>query len=226
MNFMGMGMQELVVIAIAGIVIFGPDRLPELASQAAKLMKDLRRMTADMTGEFEKQTGVNPLELRQQVEKEVAGFKAQIDDASGSIQKEVNKATGSITTTASKAAKSVNTAAAGSKTGAKSTSTTKPSSTTTSSTTASKAPAKETVVAPPVATKKNPFADMAHFENPAPVANGSAVNGDEHGGDLEADTPMQQLTAVESAAHSPAISDAVARARQRRGAAGYNAPVQ
>ena len=35
MGFMGMGMQEIVIIAIVALIIFGPERLPEMAGHPA-----------------------------------------------------------------------------------------------------------------------------------------------------------------------------------------------
>ena len=40
----GIGLPELAVIAFFGIVLFGPDKLPQLASQAAKAVRTAKNM--------------------------------------------------------------------------------------------------------------------------------------------------------------------------------------
>lgn len=53
MNFLGMGAMEIIVIMVIALIIFGPDRLPEMGAQAGKALRDLRNATREMTGEFE-----------------------------------------------------------------------------------------------------------------------------------------------------------------------------
>jgi Tat protein translocase TatB subunit len=64
MNLLGLGPGELLLIAMLGLIVFGPGRLPEIAAQAGKMVRDLRRSTSDMTREF--QEAMAPLnELRE-----------------------------------------------------------------------------------------------------------------------------------------------------------------
>lgn len=53
MNFLGMGAMEIIVIMVVALIIFGPDKLPEMGAQAGKALRDLRNMTREMTGDFE-----------------------------------------------------------------------------------------------------------------------------------------------------------------------------
>ncbi|MGI8623286.1 MAG: Sec-independent protein translocase subunit TatA/TatB [Solirubrobacteraceae bacterium] len=48
----GIGPQEIMMIVIAALVIFGPQRLPEIAAQAGKALRDFRRMKDELTGEL------------------------------------------------------------------------------------------------------------------------------------------------------------------------------
>jgi sec-independent protein translocase protein TatB len=41
----GVGLPELAVIAVVGILVFGPDRLPEFARQAGRFFRQVRRFT-------------------------------------------------------------------------------------------------------------------------------------------------------------------------------------
>ena len=40
----GVGLTEMAVIAFVAILVFGPERLPDLARQAAQIVKQVRRM--------------------------------------------------------------------------------------------------------------------------------------------------------------------------------------
>ena len=50
----GIGYQEMFIVLVVALVIFGPKRLPELAGQVGRWVRDFRRMSSDLTGEFEK----------------------------------------------------------------------------------------------------------------------------------------------------------------------------
>jgi len=41
----GVGLPELAVILVVGILVFGPDRLPEFARQAGRVLRQVRRFT-------------------------------------------------------------------------------------------------------------------------------------------------------------------------------------
>ncbi len=43
----GLGLGEIAIILVVALVVFGPDRLPEMAKQAAAFVRDLRRMVAN-----------------------------------------------------------------------------------------------------------------------------------------------------------------------------------
>ena len=52
MNFLGMGPMELMVILVLALIIFGPGKLPEIAGQVGKVVRDFRRTTAELSSEF------------------------------------------------------------------------------------------------------------------------------------------------------------------------------
>jgi Tat protein translocase TatB subunit len=43
----GIGAGEMIVLLIVALLVFGPDRLPEMAKQLASWVRDLRRMVAN-----------------------------------------------------------------------------------------------------------------------------------------------------------------------------------
>jgi len=48
-----LSIPHLIVIFVIALVIFGPEKLPELARNAGKLMAEFRRATSDIRGTFE-----------------------------------------------------------------------------------------------------------------------------------------------------------------------------
>jgi sec-independent protein translocase protein TatA len=61
MNFLGLGPGELALIAILGLIVFGPGKLPEIASQIGRTVRDFRRSTADITAEFQRSFSLDEL---------------------------------------------------------------------------------------------------------------------------------------------------------------------
>lgn len=57
MNLFGMGTPEILVIMVVALIIFGPGKLPEIGAQVGKAVRDFRRMTKEMTAEFEDSIG-------------------------------------------------------------------------------------------------------------------------------------------------------------------------
>src|SRR5262245_29615896 len=52
MNLLGMGPGELILIAALGLIVFGPGKLPEIAAQLGKMVRDFRQSTTDISAEF------------------------------------------------------------------------------------------------------------------------------------------------------------------------------
>jgi len=53
------GVGEIVVIAVVGLLVFGPERLPEMAKQGAGWLRDLRKMVASARSEMSGSLGVD-----------------------------------------------------------------------------------------------------------------------------------------------------------------------
>jgi sec-independent protein translocase protein TatB len=69
MNFLGMGPMELMLILVLALIVFGPGKLPEIAGQVGKAVRDLRRATTDLSSEFNRTLS---LELEEKKEAEQA----------------------------------------------------------------------------------------------------------------------------------------------------------
>lgn len=208
MSFFGMGAWEITIILIAALVIFGPDRLPEMAGKIGKQIRDLRQMSADLTGEFERTAGVQ--ELKKSVQGELTGMKSQVNSVTNSVKRDLDKA-GSKVSSSTKSSTS-KTASTSSKV-----STTKTASTTTATTSTTKTAA--AAPAPPKASKKDPLADVSFMEE---IASGPATTAKPAAANLPPSTVAAPKSNGAASSDGVAQVDALARARQRRMAAGYN----
>lgn len=241
MNFMGIGPQEMMIIAVIALLVFGPGKLPEVMGQAGKMVRDFRRMSAELSGEFEK-TIAEARDATGGLAAELGGMSKEVNAITNSVKKDLGvkntrsttgtKTTGSKTSTASKSA-------TGSKTSttSKSTSTTKSSTSSTSkagsnsgATTAAKSTTTSTASrkpATPVASREDPIADVFLYE-PKPVERTKRSRKAVPSIIADPTPRVSEIVAAEvdevlvttGQAAAPA-DDAIARARQRRRNAGY-----
>jgi TatA/E family protein of Tat protein translocase len=236
MNFMGIGPQEMMIIAVIALLVFGPGKLPEVMGQAGKLVRDFRRMSSELSGEFEK-TIAEAKDMTSGLTAELGGMTKEVNSVTNSVKKDLglkgsaasNKAKSSSKTgTASKPGASSKTGSSTTtKVGGKSSTTTSTSSTTAAKSTAAKKPAT------PVASREDPSADVSLFEpavverpqrarkavpsiisDPTPRASSVA----DHGSPIVPDDEL-----LEAVSGTPS-NDALSRARERRRNAGYARP--
>ena len=52
MNFIGIGPQELIVILVIALIFVGPQRLPKLAADLARMIREIRQYTGGIAAEF------------------------------------------------------------------------------------------------------------------------------------------------------------------------------
>jgi sec-independent protein translocase protein TatB len=53
----GVGLPELMVIAFVAVLVFGPDKLPDFARQAGRMMRQLRQFAHDARDELREELG-------------------------------------------------------------------------------------------------------------------------------------------------------------------------
>ncbi|MFN8791815.1 MAG: twin-arginine translocase TatA/TatE family subunit [Bdellovibrionales bacterium] len=51
----GLGFSEIMVIAVLGLILLGPEQLPDLARTLGRFINDLKRSTEGLSEEFRKQ---------------------------------------------------------------------------------------------------------------------------------------------------------------------------
>jgi sec-independent protein translocase protein TatB len=214
MSFFGMGAWEITIILIAALVIFGPDRLPEMAGKVGKQIRDLRQMSSDLTSEFERNADIQ--ELKKTVQGELTGVKSQVN----SVKKDLDKAGSKVSSTVSSAKPSTTKSGTStSKVTAAKPATSSTAKTTTAKTTAAAKPE------PPKASKKDPLADVSFLEEIASAPKAPAV-AKPATTTVTAASPVAKSNGSTNGAATAtdplAQADALSRARQRRQAAGYN----
>ena len=236
----GIGYQEMFVLLVVALVIFGPGKLPELAGQLGRAVRDFRRMTADLTGEFER-TIAEVDDVKQSVRKEVKSMRAEVEGVSKSVKEDLEDlADAKGVSGGSTAKKPATVKGGGGRTG------TKPA---TSKVAESPNPAAEPM---PVATKADPLGDVSLLDDePLVQPIGGPVPATADAGTSGAGTDGKPATVTNG--HGPigkaspslasgipngdgrpsedrdlagvtpsAADDALARARRRRAAARYN----
>ncbi len=60
----GLSFTEIVIIAILALILLGPDKLPDAARSAGKLMRELRRATDDIKDQLETEIYADELKRR------------------------------------------------------------------------------------------------------------------------------------------------------------------
>jgi Tat protein translocase TatB subunit len=206
----GIGYQEMFIVLVVALVIFGPSRLPELAGQVGRWVRDFRRMSADLTGEFEK-TFAEVDEVKKSFTREMQSIQSEVEgvgkSARGDLKKSATKsvAAGKKSATAAVKSGTASGATASSSTLSKTASGAKDVSANGRGAKTGRA-SKLTGISMgpiPVATKADPLADVSFFDLDVAVARGK--NGS---------------SALVGAA-VPGADDAVSRVRRRRITAGY-----
>jgi sec-independent protein translocase protein TatA len=88
MNFFGIGIPELMLILVIALIVFGPQRLPEIGRSIGKAVRDFRQMSAGFTSEWE-ELSKEFEETATEVQREAMEVKAQFETLEGDIEKTV-----------------------------------------------------------------------------------------------------------------------------------------
>ncbi len=55
MDFLGMGMGEILLILVVALIIWGPGKIPEIAKTLGKTVRTLRKVSFDLTTQISKE---------------------------------------------------------------------------------------------------------------------------------------------------------------------------
>jgi sec-independent protein translocase protein TatB len=88
----GVGLPELAVIIVVGILVFGPDRLPEFARQAGRFVRQVRHFTQAARDDLRAELGpefadleLSDLDPRQIVRKHILEAMDDDDDDAATV---------------------------------------------------------------------------------------------------------------------------------------------
>ena len=62
--FSNIGWGEIAVLLVIGMLVFGPERLPKVAADAGRMVRNLRRMARDASADLRDDMGIDMRELR------------------------------------------------------------------------------------------------------------------------------------------------------------------
>ena len=85
---LGIGLPEFFVIAVVGMLVFGPDRLPEFARQAGRMVRQLRTLSRQARDDIRAELGpdyadfeLSDLDPRRAIRKHIIEAWDEDDDA-------------------------------------------------------------------------------------------------------------------------------------------------
>ena len=92
MDFLGIGLPEIILVLIIAVVVVGPKRLPEVAVQLARLIRQLRGYATDVTSQMRSELDELTREY-EQVRKDLQEFRDSATKEVRSVVSEVDRAT-------------------------------------------------------------------------------------------------------------------------------------
>lgn len=90
-TFLFIGTSEIVFILFVVVMLFGADKLPEVARGLGKGMRTLKDATNDLKSEITKsaeESGINPSEYTKTFTDQINKVKDEIEDSMGSVKRE------------------------------------------------------------------------------------------------------------------------------------------
>jgi len=81
--FLDVSGGELLVIMLVVFLVFGPEKMPEMARKAGRLMNQMKKATGDLTREFKKETSV--------LQNEINAAHSKVDEQINSVKRELNR---------------------------------------------------------------------------------------------------------------------------------------
>jgi sec-independent protein translocase protein TatB len=198
----GIGYQEMFVILVVALVVFGPARLPELAGQVGRWVRDFRRMSSDLTGEFEK-TFAEVEEVKKSFQREIQSIQDEVEGVGKSTRGDLKKLSGKTPAAAKKSTASAAKATSSTATSATSSRAEKRAARANAKAAVANGNGAATELVMPLATKEDPLSDVSFFDVDAVLL-----------------VPANGHEASANGAASEA-SEALSRVRRRRASAAY-----
>lgn len=84
------GVQELLIILVVALLVFGPERLPDLARAIGRGLRTVRRFTTTAAAELRSVSELADLE------REIQALRRQLDGASERMRRDVDRTTSDV----------------------------------------------------------------------------------------------------------------------------------
>ena len=86
------GFTELMVIALVGLIVIGPERLPKVARTAGHLLGRLQRYVSDVKSDISREMQLEDLKkLQAQVQEQARDLERQVNDRMKTVETELNQ---------------------------------------------------------------------------------------------------------------------------------------
>jgi sec-independent protein translocase protein TatB len=86
------GFTELMVIALVGLIVIGPERLPKVARTAGHLLGRLQRYVSDVKGDISREMQLEDLKkLQAQVQAQAHDLEKQVNQQMNTVETELNQ---------------------------------------------------------------------------------------------------------------------------------------
>ena len=91
--FFDIGIGELLMIGVVGLIILGPDRLPSAAAQAARVLRQLREQLSDARATIIEAADIDPATLKVLADLDPRSIAREVTKPITDVQKQVDRAT-------------------------------------------------------------------------------------------------------------------------------------
>jgi sec-independent protein translocase protein TatB len=91
--FFDIGIGELLMIGVVGLIILGPDRLPSAAAQAARVLRQLREQLSDARATIIEAADIDPATLKDLADLDPRSIAREVTKPITDVQKPVDRAT-------------------------------------------------------------------------------------------------------------------------------------
>jgi sec-independent protein translocase protein TatA len=88
--FLDVSGGELLIIMLVVFLVFGPEKMPEMARKAGRLMNQMKKASSDLTREFKKETSG--------IQNEINAVQSKVKDQVESVNREFNRTKAQVNT--------------------------------------------------------------------------------------------------------------------------------
>jgi sec-independent protein translocase protein TatB len=86
------GFSELMLIALVGLIVIGPERLPKVARTVGHLLGRLQRYVGDVKSDISREMQLEDLKkLQAQVQEQARDLERQVNDQMNTVETQLNK---------------------------------------------------------------------------------------------------------------------------------------